>query len=165
MKISRLLFTVFVALSLILAACSSPAAPAPVARSGENTKVYFTDNGATLALASGGKLDGQSGSSAFLDLTTLNMAKITPTSGSTLTPTHTFYEVNSAGAITMTLGTTGAVAGQLLYLYGDDNYTVTINDTNIRSSDGNAVAIGQYDMVVWIFEDTEWIELLKIANQ
>lgn len=84
--------------------------------------------------------------------------------GEVLTPTKTAYALDSSGAITMTLAASGS-EGQLLVLMGDDNNTVTINDTNIRSSDGNAIDIGQYDTVIFVYQDSEWLEIAKSANQ
>jgi hypothetical protein len=89
---------------------------------------------------------------------------ITPTSGSSLTIAASYYVVNTTGAITLTLATTGATAGQIVTLYGDDNNNVTINDTNLLSSDGNAIVLGQYDIVILLFNGTKWVELSKTAN-
>jgi hypothetical protein len=88
----------------------------------------------------------------------------TITNGETLTPTKTVYALDSAGAVTMTLAAS-ASEGQLLFLVGDDANTITIADTNIRSTDGNAITVGQYDAVAFVYQDSEWIELLKSANQ
>ena len=91
-------------------------------------------------------------------------ADATITDGETLTPTVTAYALDSAGAVTMTLGAVGT-DGQLLILMGDDNNTITIADTNIRTSDGNAITLGQYDTVAFVYQDNEWLQLLKSANQ
>jgi hypothetical protein len=92
-------------------------------------------------------------------------SQLTPSNNDTLTIAASFNVINSSGDITITLGTTNAVAGQLVWLYGDDAHTVLIADTNILTSDGNALSIGQYDAVEMIFNGTKWVELLKIANQ
>ena len=52
----------------------------------------------------------------------------------------------------------------MLYLYGDDANTITINDTNIRSTDGSAVTIGQYDIVEFMSSGAEWIHVAKSAD-
>lgn len=88
---------------------------------------------------------------------------ITITSGYVLTPTATVYGLDSGGAVTMTLAASAA-DGQLLFLIGDDANTITVNDTNVRTSDGNSKDIGQYDVAVWIYKDSEWHQLLLIAN-
>lgn len=98
-----------------------------------------------------------------LDLFIHEQTELTATT-TTITPTHTFYHLDSAAAVTLTLAAS-ATEGQLLILYGDDNNTITIADTNIRTSDGNALTIGQYDAVMMIYDDGEWIQLIKIANQ
>ena len=87
----------------------------------------------------------------------------TPSAGQTLTPTVTFYSVNSSGAVSMTLAAS-CTDGQPLILYGDDANTVTVNDSNIRTTDGNSVTFGQYDSVLWVCEDNEWIHVAKSAN-
>ncbi|MBN1535197.1 MAG: hypothetical protein JW908_00590 [Anaerolineales bacterium] len=91
-------------------------------------------------------------------------AEFTPTAGQTLTPAATFYVIGSSGAVSMTLGTTGATAGQMLMLYGDDANTVTINDTNLKSTSGAALSLGQYDIAVFIFNGTDWVEWLLAAD-
>jgi len=91
-------------------------------------------------------------------------ADVTITDGDILTPTKTAYALDSAGAVTLTLAASAA-EGQLLFLMGDDANTITIADTNIRSSDGNAITVGQYDTVAFVYQDSEWLELLKSANQ
>jgi hypothetical protein len=100
----------------------------------------------------------------FSGETVFASSAITPTTGSTLTAAATFYVVNSSGAITMTLGTTNATTGQMLMLYGDDANTVTINDTNLLSTTGSALSLGQYDMIVLIFNGTKWVEWLLAAD-
>lgn len=83
--------------------------------------------------------------------------------GQAVTPTTTAIHLDSAGAISMTLAAC-VPDGQMLWLYGDDANTITINDTNIRSTDGNAVTIGQYDVVGFMCMDTEWNHVAKSAN-
>jgi len=48
-----------------------------------------------------------------------------------LDPAYTFYNITPAAAITITLLTTSAVAGQLLIIYNTANYNLLIPDTNI----------------------------------
>lgn len=96
---------------------------------------------------------------------TVGRADITPTAGQTITPesSYSMYTINSSGAVSITLAAP-TQAGNILILYGDDNNTVTVNDTNIRSTDGNAVTLGQYDVVLWISTATEWIHVAKSAD-
>jgi hypothetical protein len=65
----------------------------------------------------------------------------------------------------VTLGTTGAVAGQVVWFYGDDANTVTFADTNLRSHDGAALTMGQYDLVGLIYSGAAWIQAVELANQ
>ncbi len=84
--------------------------------------------------------------------------------GEVLTPTKTVYALDSGGAISMTLAAAGA-DGQLLILIGDDDNNVTVNDTNLRSADGNAIVIAQYEVVVFVYQDSEWLLIADSANQ
>lgn len=88
---------------------------------------------------------------------------VTLTAGLTITPAYTMYMLDSSGAVSMTLAPPTA-AGQTLYLFGNDNNTITINDTNVRTSTGNAITLGQYDVVQWISTATEWIEVALLAD-
>jgi hypothetical protein len=93
-----------------------------------------------------------------------SFADETITDGETLTPTYTIYALDAASAVTLTLAAS-ASEGQPLLLIGDDNYTITISDTNIRTTDGNAATLGQYDAIFWVYQDSEWIHVAKSANQ
>ncbi len=156
---------------------------------GHNTACYmeqggaqFTcDSGGEIEINSGGVLDINAGATATIedltigdDLTvtgdlTLSGAllnsstAITLTAGQTVTPTYGLYILSATGAVSMTLAACNA-PGQQVFLYGDDNQTITVNDTNIRSTDGNAVTLGQYDMVGFMCSGTEWDHLFKSAN-
>ncbi len=90
-------------------------------------------------------------------------ANETITDGEVLTPTVTVYALDSGGAVTMTLPAVGT-NGQLLFLIGDDANTITINDTNVRTSTGTTRDLGQYDVIGFIYHDVEWHELFLIAN-
>jgi hypothetical protein len=65
--------------------------------------------------------------------------------------------------VTVTLAAP-AVTGQVLYLYGDDNQTITVADSNIYSTDGNAVTLGQYDIVEFLSIGDKWVHVAKSAN-
>jgi len=84
--------------------------------------------------------------------------------GQVLTPTYTVYALDTSGAISMTLASS-ATEGQLLILIGDDANTITVNDTNLRSHDGAALSIGQYDAALLVYQDAEWIQLVELASQ
>lgn len=139
---------------------------------------WIADDGCTWGVLSGGTLEVQSGATvdiqsgatmtvSDLALTGLfkpGFANVTVTNGLVITPAYTVYALDSAGAVTLTLGAS-ASEGQLLYLIGDDANNVTVADTNIRTSTGNALVIGQYDVAAFVYQDSEWIELLLLANQ
>ena len=103
------------------------------------------------------------GTTTLSGLLVLSAADVTIEDSSTLTPTKTVYNMDSAGAVGTTLAASG-VEGQLLILVGDDDNAITIADTNIRSSNGGTIAVGQFDVVVFVYIDSEWVELLLIAN-
>ncbi len=88
---------------------------------------------------------------------------VTLTAGLQISPAYSLYLLSSTGAVSMTLAAPTA-PGQVLYLYGDDANTITVNDTNIRSTDGNAVTIGQYDIVEFMSTSAEWIHVAKSAD-
>jgi hypothetical protein len=64
----------------------------------------------------------------------------------------------------MTLGTGSVSTGQLVAIYGDDNNTITINDTNVKTTTGSALSVGQFDLAVFIFDGTYWVEWLLAAD-
>jgi hypothetical protein len=169
----RIVLSIFLGLMLV-GLFGASCAPEAVERGGQNVPIYFTQGGEVLVVGSGGTLDIQSGATIDFDAganagmggtVVYDQTSITPANASTLTVTSTFYEVNSAAPVTVTLGTTGATAGQVLYLYGDDNNTITIADTNLKSTDGNAVTFGQFDAVGFIFDGANWVLLFNSGNQ
>ena len=83
--------------------------------------------------------------------------------GDTVTPTFTTYALDSSGNVTITLAATGA-EGQLLVLIGDDANDITINDTNVRTNDGGVQVINQYDIIMWVYQDAEWVEISESSN-
>lgn len=115
-----------------------------------------TDLDGTLAVA---------GVATFAALANLSFADETITDGEVLVPTVNVYSLDTGGAVTMTIGITGAVEGQLLILINDDANAIIIDDSDISTSDGNAITLsGAEDIVVFIFQDVTWHELLTIAN-
>lgn len=92
-----------------------------------------------------------------------SFADETITDGETLTATVTAYNLDSAGAVTMTLAAS-ASEGQLLVLCGDDANDITIADTNVRTNDGAAQVLNAHDCIIWVYMDSEWIELSESNN-
>lgn len=147
--------------------------PECVEAQGYSCRVYTEQGCAKFVIANGGELEVQSGGTldiqddlvitgglflpAFTDLAVSNGDWLTPTTASV-------YALDSSAAVTITLGACSH-DGQELLLVGDDNNTITINDTNIRTSDGNATTVGQYDAVLWVCQDTEWLMVSRTANQ
>jgi hypothetical protein len=103
------------------------------------------------------------GGSTLSGIAVLGSTSLTQTTGQTLTPVSSVYHIDTAGAITMTLAAC-TTNGQLLIIYGDDANNITINDTNIRTSTGNAIVVAQYDVAMFVCVDTEWVEMLLITD-
>ena len=107
----------------------------------------------TGALAAGG--------TNTLDLIIFEHTALTATT-TTITPTHTFYSLDTAGAVTITLAASGT-EGQLLILINDDANATIIADTNLVSADGNAITMTNADdTAILIYQDDKWHELASL---
>lgn len=130
--------------------------------SDDHTTQKLHIDGATGNIDAEGTLD-VAGTATFSGLSLLSSTSITVTGGMTLTPTANVYRLNAAGAVTITLAAC-TNDGQVLYLYGEDNQTITVADSNILTHDGAAWSIGQYDLVAAICIDTKWVQVAELAN-
>ena len=93
-----------------------------------------------------------------------SFADLAVNDGDTITPTVTTYALDTSGPVTITLAASAA-EGQLLILINDDANATIIAFTNLRTSTGGALTLaGANDIVVFIYQDAEWNELLIIAN-
>jgi hypothetical protein len=83
-----------------------------------------------------------------------------------LTPASSCYVVAVSTSVNAdyTLQTTGMVTGTLLHIVQIGAGTLVITDTNVLTSDGNAVSHGANDASVWMFDGSKWQELLKLAG-
>ena len=81
-----------------------------------------------------------------------------------LTPAASFYTLDPAEALTLTLAVNSANAGDMLFLTNVSTYTVTITDTNLLSSTGNALTMGQDAVAVFIFVGASWYEIALSDN-
>ena len=167
-----------------LAAISITAAPVeePVAR-----VTYTTDcrmerggdkwtaaSGCEWEIQSGATLDIQSGATLTMtsgtvdgDLTVDDTVNVDDTAYAltgtqTLTPTATYYEINSSGVVTITLG--DGDDGDVLWLVNKSANNVVVADTNIRTATGSAITLGQYDVLWLMFTGTEWYQISLAAN-
>lgn len=145
MKHIAIFAAVALLLVVLLAACITPNVDLPSRASGGITGVSLTSDTVTA------------------EKLVLSSTAVTVTNNMIITPTHSFYNLSAAGAVALTLGADCA-DGQLLYLRGDDNQTITISDTNIYTTDGNSASIGQYDLIGWQCFDDKWYHLFKSAN-
>jgi hypothetical protein len=62
------------------------------------------------------------------------------------------------------LQTTNAVTGTLLTITQIGAGTLVITDTNLISSDGNAISLGANDSALFLFDGSKWNGLLKLAG-
>jgi len=96
-----------------------------------------------------------------LDLVIFDHTALTATT-TTITPTHTFYSLDTAAAVTITLAASGT-EGQLLVLINDDANALVIADTNLVSADGNAITLSNADdTAIFIYQDSKWHELASL---
>ena len=84
--------------------------------------------------------------------------------GDTITPTAYARSISTAGNITFTLGAS-CTDGQPLVVAIGDNFDVIINATNLRTTDGNALTLNQYDTAGFICQSNEWLLLYESNNQ
>ena len=124
------------------------------------TPVFTVNNGGGFVAAGTGDLQGNVDFDALI---VPSFADETITDGEVLTPTVMVYALDSSGAVTMTLAAS-ASEGQLLILIGDDANAIVINDTNVRTSTGAALTLNQYDVVMWVYQDAEWIEIALLTD-
>jgi len=90
---------------------------------------------------------------------------LTISDGDWLTPTLlNVYNLDASGDVTFTLGTCGN-DGQSLTLAADDSHDYTINTTNVKTADGSVIIFDQYDVVMLLCMDTEWLLMLESNNQ
>jgi hypothetical protein len=91
---------------------------------------------------------------------------LTVTDGETITPTDQadVIALDTGGEVTITIAAC-TTDGHELTLIGDDNNTINIAATNLRTTDGNALDMDQYDVVKMICQDTEWMLMLESNNQ
>jgi hypothetical protein len=98
------------------------------------------------------------------DVLNLDDLAYTLTGTQTIMPSASFYAMNPGGALTVTLAITNATAGDILIMVNASAFTVTITDTNILTSDGAAVSLGQYDTIMFIFVGSHWYEISRSAD-
>lgn len=80
----------------------------------------------------------------------------------TLVPTRTVQLLQADGAIGGVVGTSGAVAGQLLYLVNVGAQNIVITDTGTMKLAGNATLTGD-DAVQLIFDGTNWVQVSAVS--
>ena len=87
----------------------------------------------------------------------------TITGTQTITPTATFYELNPASTLTVTVATASAAVGDFLVLQNISAQSVIVVDTGATVGGGN-VTLGQNDLVMFIYSNSKWIEIASPDN-
>ena len=120
----------------------------------------------TLAVTSTSSLIGDvtaSGDLTVDDTLNIDDTDSTLAGTQTLTPTASFYELNPASQLTLTLATASANVGDIVILVNISAQTVNIVDTGATQG-GGAVALGQNDPAVFIYTNTKWVEIASPDN-
>jgi len=81
----------------------------------------------------------------------------------TLTPTASTYVISSASAVTITLATSSASAGDFLWLVDNTAQAVVIVDTTATAG-GSDRTLGIHDVIGFIFDGTIWVEAFYSDN-
>lgn len=100
---------------------------------------------------------------AGTDLRLSEQSLITVTNGAAFTPTGSYQPITAAGEVTPTISTGGGTTGDLLVLVNEGSNTINIADSGTAKL-STALALGQFDTIVLIFDDTNWIELTRADN-
>ena len=121
------------------------------------TPMVSISSGGDITLENGEQLNNSTdGFVGFVGGQLWSTTTTTATDGLTITPTvYSAYNLDSASEVTITLAS--CTEGGPLIIVGDDANNININDTNIRSEDGGASVIGQYDIQLWFCIDAEWL--------
>jgi len=131
----------------------------------DSTAFTVADTSGNVATA--GTLDVTGAATFANDLTiddTLNIddTSYALTGAQTLTPTASYYAINSSAAVTITL--IDGSNGDFLTLVNLSANNAIIADTNIRTSTGSAITLGQYDVLLLLFTGTEWYQIALAAD-
>ncbi len=81
----------------------------------------------------------------------------------TLTPTASYYIVQSASAVTITLATGSAASGDFLYVVDKTSQAVVFVDTGATAGGGNRT-LGNHDVIGFIFDGSMWVESFYSDN-
>ncbi len=133
--------------------------------SAQNTDCFTTQGGSVWACDSGGRFEIREG--AQLEIEAGGVLEIQPataisiTDGYVLTPTGSYVQLESAGTVTMSLGTVDA--GHQLLLVNTANTTINIEDDGTAKLSA-AGALGQHDSLLLISDGTNWIEVSRSDN-
>lgn len=133
-----------------------------------NAGTDFDSNGGlttavTVTITSGG-LDITDGDITLADDFIIEaQTAISVTDGSTITPTGTYQQLESAAEVTGTLTTSGLTTGTTYEFIVTSNTTINIADTGVQRLAG-AWAGGQYDVLAVRWDGTNWIERYRSDN-
>jgi hypothetical protein len=97
------------------------------------------------------------------DLRITAQTGLTVTDSTAFTPTGTYQPIAAAGAVTPTIATGGASAGDVVTLINTSNQSVLIQDTGNQVLAGD-LTLGQYDVLILWFDGTRWVEISRSNN-
>jgi hypothetical protein len=81
----------------------------------------------------------------------------------TITPTATYYQLAPTAALTLTLSTASAGAGDLLILHSTVATNTIIVDTGATVGGGN-ITLSTNDLALFIYGNSKWIEIASPDN-
>ena len=81
----------------------------------------------------------------------------------TLTPTASYYIVQSGSAVTITLATGDAESGDFLYVVDKTAQAVVFVDTSATAGGGNRT-LGNHDAIGFLFDGSLWVEAFYSDN-
>ena len=126
---------------------------------GRDLSVY-SDAGSTQMA----RLDGATGNFTHKGFEIWTPAtSVVVTNATIFTVTGSYQPITASLAVTPTICTACATAGQLLLLVNTSANAITIVDTGNQVLAGD-FAIGQYDTLLLIFDGTRWIERARSNN-
>lgn len=88
---------------------------------------------------------------------------ISPTDGGIITATGTYQPISSAGAVTVTIETSGVTAGTHIILENTTATAILILNTGTTKLAGD-ITLGQYDSLHVRYDGTNWIEVSRSNN-
>lgn len=154
------------AVQLTVQGHSSQTAKPLVIETSAGTDKFTVDNSGNVVAA--GTMDVTGAGTFANDVTVDDTFNIDDTSWAltgtqTLTPTASMYVVGSTGAVTITLATGSAAAGDFLWLVANTAQAIVIVDTTATAGGANRT-LGNHDVIGFLFDGSIWVEAFYSDN-